>query len=168
MLRLRNEKSPPLIPSNVVGRTSEAGRYFVTLDVGESDGVAVGDPVVTGSGLVGTVAATSGNFCLVRTLLDNDSRIAARLIKASADGIVVAGENGNLSMRNVSRRYEVSKGEIVETSSLSSLVPPGIVVGIVSQATDELGDIFKQIKVEPSVDFFIHLGSVCDAIQSVK
>jgi len=153
MLKLRDEKPAPLLPANVVGRASEGGRYFITLDVGESDGVSPGDPVVTGSGLVGTVTATSANFCLVRTLLDSDSRIAARLMKASADGIIVAGEDGNLIMKNVSRRYDVSNGEIVETSSLSSLVPPGIEIGVVAEAIDETGNIFKQIKVEPAVDF---------------
>ncbi len=153
MLKLRNENSPPLIPANVVGRTLEGGRYFVTLDVGEGSGVAIGDPVVTGNGLVGTVTATSGNFCLVRTLLDSDSRITTRLVEASADGIIVKGENDNLDMKNVSRRYEVNKGDVVETSSLGSLVPPGIVIGVVIEATGEMGNIFKQIKVQPAVEF---------------
>jgi len=153
MLKLRNESSALLIPANVVGRTTEGGRYFITLDVGTNSGIVVRDPVVTGSGLVGTVTATSGNFCLVRTLLDGDSRIAARLMKASADGIIVAGENDALTMKNVSRRYDVTEGDIVETSSLSSLVPPGIEIGVITEATDETGNIFKQIKVEPVVDF---------------
>ncbi|MGO9482171.1 MAG: rod shape-determining protein MreC [Candidatus Kryptoniota bacterium] len=153
MLKLRDESSSPLIPANVVGRTSEGGKYFITLDAGEGNGVGIGDPVVTGGGLVGIVTAASGNFCLVRTLLDNESRIAARLMHASADGIIVTGENDNLNMRNVSRRYDVSKGEIVETSSLSSLVPPGIVIGVVAEATDETGNVFKQIEVQPAVDF---------------
>ncbi len=153
MLKLQNENPAPLIPANVVGRTSEGGRYFITLDAGEGSGVSVGDPVVSGSGLVGTVTAVSGNFCLVRTLLDSDSRIAARLMNASADGIIVTGENDNLTMKNVSRRYDVKKGDVVETSSLSSLVPPGIVIGIVMEATDQTGNIFKQIKVQSAVDF---------------
>jgi len=152
MLRLRNESATPLTPANVVGRTSEDGRYFITLDAGENNGVHIGDPVVSGSGLVGTVFAVSGNFCLVRSLLDNDSRIAARLVNASADGIIVPGELGNLEMKNVSRRYGVNKGDLIETSTLSSLVPPGIIVGVVTDAIDETGNIFKHIDVQPAVD----------------
>ncbi len=153
MLKFRNETSSPLIPANVVGRSTEGGKSYLTLDVGENNRVHVGDPVVSGNGLVGTIAAASGSFCLVRTLLDNDSRIAARLLNASADGIIVAGEFGGLSMKNVSRRYVVSEGDIVETSSLSSLVPPGIVIGFVSGAVDEAGNIFKEIEVRPAVNF---------------
>jgi rod shape-determining protein MreC len=153
MLRFRNETSAPLIPANVVGRSTEGGKNYLTLDAGETENVHIGDPVVSGNGLVGTVIAVSGNFSLVRTLLDTDSRIAARLLNASADGIVVAGEFGGLKMRNVSRRYAVKKGDIVETSSLSSLVPPGIIIGSVSDAVDETGNIFKEIEVQPSVDF---------------
>jgi rod shape-determining protein MreC len=153
MLKFRSETVAPLTPANVIGRSSEEGKCFVTLDVGENDNIRVGDPVVTGNGLVGTVVAVSRNFCLVRTLLDSDSRIAARLMNASADGIIVAGEIGQLGMKNVSRRYAVARGDIVETSSLSSLVPPGIIIGSVSSAADEAGNIFKEIEVQPAVDF---------------
>lgn len=153
MLKLKGLKPAPMIPANVVGRTSESGRYFVTLDVGFADGVSVNDPVVTGRGLVGIVMAVSGNYSLVRTLLDSDSRIAARLVSAASDGIIVAGGFGDLSMKNVSRRYSVGENDIVETSTLSSLVPPGIVIGIVAKATDEAGNIFKEIEVQPAVDY---------------
>ncbi|HEY9166804.1 MAG TPA: rod shape-determining protein MreC [Candidatus Kryptonia bacterium] len=153
MLKLKGLKPAPMIPANVVGRTSESGRYFVTLDVGSDDGVSVNDPVVTGRGLVGIVMAVSGNYSLVRTLLDSDSRIAARLVNAASDGIIVAGGFGDLSMKNVSRRYSVGENDIVETSTLSSLVPPGIVIGIVAKATDEAGNIFKEIEVQPAVDY---------------
>ncbi len=159
MLKFRSESTAPLTPANVVGRSTEEGKCFITLDVGENKNIRIGDPVVSGDGLVGTVIATSGNFCLVRTLLDSDSRIASRLVNASADGIVVAGEYGELIMKNVSRRFEVKIGDIVETSSLSSLVPPGIVIGTVSRAADETGNIFKEIEIRPSVD----LSSISDA-----
>lgn len=153
MLKFRSETTAPLIPANVVGRSTEEGKSYLTLDVGENDNVHVGDPVVSGDGLVGTIVAASGSFCLVRTLLDTDSRIAARLLKASADGIIVSGKFGGLSMKNVSRRYAVNKGDVVETSSLSSLVPPGIIIGSVSSTADEVGNIFKEIEVQPAVDF---------------
>jgi len=153
MLKLKSQSSAKLVPADVVGRTSESGRYLVTLDVGSDNGVEVNDPVVNGRGLVGIVSAVSGQFCLVKTLLDNDSRIAVRLVNAAADGIVVAGSFGQLEMRNVSRRYAISEGDLVETSTLSSLVPPGIVIGIVSRATDEPGNIFKEISVQPVVDY---------------
>ncbi len=153
MLKLREQSHTPLIPADVIGRTSDGGRYFVTLDAGSASGVRVGDPVVTGTGLVGIVFAVNDDFCLVRTLMDGDSRIASKLVNASADGLIVAGDFGQLAMKNVSRRYLVNPGDLVETSSLSSLVPPGIPIGMVTKATDEPGNIFKQIDVQPAVNF---------------
>ncbi len=152
MLNLRQQSKAPLIPADVIGRASDGGRYFLTLDVGSSSGVKVGDPVVTGAGLVGTVFEVNAEYSLVKSLLDNDSRIAAKLVNASADGLIVAGDFGQLTMKNVSRRYAVNPGDIVETSSLSSLVPPGIMIGRVTKASDEPGNIFKKIDVQPSVD----------------
>ena len=153
MLNLKSHLTTPLVPGSVVGRSSDGGRNFLTLDIGSDDGVHVGYPVVNGSGLVGIVSNVSGRFSLVRTLLDADSRIAARLVNATADGLIEAGSYGELKMSNVARRHDVKKGDIVETSTLSSLVPPGIVVGIVSKATDKPGNIFKEITVQPAVDF---------------
>ncbi len=153
MLKFREQTRSQLIPADVIGRSSEGGRYFLTLDAGSNSGVHAGDPVVTGTGLVGTVFAVNDDFSLVRTLLDGDSRIAAKLLNASADGLIVAGDYGQLAMKNVSRRYVVSPGDLVETSSLSSLVPPGIAIGMVTKSTDEPGNIFKKIDVQPAVDF---------------
>lgn len=153
MLKLRPQSHYPLIPANVIGRTAEGGRNFFTLDIGENSGVSVGDPVVTGTGLAGIVSAVSADFCLVRTLLDVDSRIAAKLVNASADGLIVAGSFGLLSMRNVARRYPVQPGDIVQTSSLSTLVPPGLSIGMVTKVKDQRGQLFKKIDVEPAVDY---------------
>jgi rod shape-determining protein MreC len=152
MLKFRDKTSAPLTPANVIGRSTEGGKSLLTLDVGGNDNVHVGDPVVSGSGLVGNVIVASGNFCLVRTLFDGDSRIAARLTTAAADGIVIAGKFGELAMKNISRRYVVGKGDVVETSALSTLVPAGIVIGFVSRTADETGNIFKEVDVQPAVD----------------
>ena len=36
---------------------------------------------------------------------------------------------------------------------MSTLVPPGIAVGMVTKAEDEPGDIFKKIDVQPAVNY---------------
>lgn len=153
MLKLQQNFGFKLFPANVVGRSADGGRNFITLDIGSKDSVQLNYPVVSGDGLVGIVIAVSPHFCLVQTLLDRESRIAARLVNASADGIVDAGSFGLLTMRNVPRRCEVKVGDIVETSSLSSLVPPNITIGTVTRAFDRRGDIFKEIEVVPAVNY---------------
>ncbi len=153
LLKLKQQGENRLTAADVIGRTLEGGRYLITLDAGSRLGVKVGDPVISGSGLVGNVMATSDNFSVVRTLLDNDSRISARLENASADGIVTAGEYGLLAMKNVPRRFEVKPGDVIETSTLSTVVPPGIIIGLVREATDVSGTIFKRIFVQPAVNY---------------
>lgn len=153
LLKMKEQSGNPTIPADVVGRSVEGGRNYVTIDAGTSDGVRNGDPVVAGSGLVGVILLAGENYSIVRTVLDNESRISARLVSASADGIVSAGENGLLSMNDVSRRFDVKPGDMVETSTLSSVVPPDIVIGVVANVSSEQGNIFKRIRVQPSVDF---------------
>ncbi|MGC8596207.1 MAG: rod shape-determining protein MreC [Candidatus Kryptoniota bacterium] len=152
MLNLQQNSGYKLSPANVIGRSVDGGRNLMTLDIGSADSVRMNYPVVSGDGLVGIVIAVTPHYSLVQTLLDKESRIAARLVGASADGIIDAGEFGLLSMKNVPRRYEVKVGDIVETSTLSSLVPPDITIGTVSRAYDKRGDIFKEIEVLPAVD----------------
>ncbi len=153
MLNLKQQSSVPLIAAGVVGRVTDGGKNFVTINVGTKDGIQEGEPVMSGSGLVGTIYLAGEDFSIVRTLMDNSSRISARVVNDSTDGIVTAGEQGALELKDVSRRHHVRPGNIVETSTLSSISPPGIIIGTVTSASNRPGSIFKEVTLEPAVDF---------------
>ena len=50
------------VAGHVIARSPTVWYADVTIDVGSGDGVAVGNPVVNGDGLVGTVDAVTGGW----------------------------------------------------------------------------------------------------------
>jgi rod shape-determining protein MreC len=139
----------------------------ITIAAGSHDGVSVGDVVVapTGGhsgGLVGTVDRVATNVALVTLLTDDQSRVtAADLTSPTAVGIVKRGGGGSdvLILDRVLKQKAVRVGDTIITAgtlgstTLKSTFPRGIPIGTVTSESDTDVNAFKNIQVEPLVDF---------------
>jgi rod shape-determining protein MreC len=139
----------------------------ITIAAGSHDGVSVGDVVVapTGGhsgGLVGTVDRVATNVALVTLLTDDQSRVtAADLTSPTAIGIVKRGGGGSdvLILDRVLKQKAVRVGDTIITAgtlgstTLKSMFPRGIPIGTVTSESDTDVNAFKNIQVEPLVDF---------------
>jgi rod shape-determining protein MreC len=139
----------------------------VTIAAGSQDGVSAGDVVVapTGGqsgGLVGTVDRVAANVARVTLLTDDQSRVtAADLTSPTAIGIVKRGGGGSdvLILDRVLKQKAVRVGDTIITAgtlgstTLKSMFPRGIPIGTVTSESDTDVNAFKNIQVEPLVDF---------------
>ena len=139
----------------------------VTIAAGSQDGVSTGDVVVapTGGhsgGLVGTVDRVATNVARVTLLTDDQSRVtAADLTSPTAIGIVKRGGGGSdvLILDRVLKQKAVRVGDTIITAgtlgstTLKSMFPRGIPIGTVTSESDTDVNAFKNIQVEPLVDF---------------
>jgi rod shape-determining protein MreC len=126
----------------------------VQIGKGESDGVGVDMPVVTGAGLVGRVLEVSRDRSTVLLITDPQSGVGVRIEKSSATGVVKGrGDRNTVRADFVDPNADVTKGEIVYTSGQqNSPFPSAIPVGTVSKATTTRGDLQQDILVKPLVD----------------
>ena len=152
LLALKNATKYPLIPGTVVSKTVTTSQSTITLNVGKNDGVKPGMPVITDQGLVGIVYDTSDDFCIVRTLINIDIKIAVKDERSRIDGIM-KWNGDNLVIINVPKTYDVKEGDRIITSEISSIVPVPIPVGVVTGLTNVSSGIFNEAKVQPFVDF---------------
>lgn len=152
LLALKERSAFTYIAANVIGKNSQPMRNTITIDVGASDGVKYNMPVVTDAGLVGRVVGISGSYAVAQLLLHKDMRVSARVQRPRADGILY-WDGEEFFLKNVPRTQDVQQGDVVLTSSFSTIFPAGIKVGVVSSATIEPAALFQTIKVEPAVDF---------------
>ena len=153
LLGLKETTKYGLIPAKVVGKTLDLLRNTITLNVGETDGVSPGMPIITDAGLVGKVTATSAGYAIGQVILNSDFRASARAQRSRVDGIL-AWEGGRYSLlKNVAKMRDIKVGDMLETSEYSSLFPSNIRIGVVRSVTEEPGSLFKTIEVENAVDF---------------
>ncbi|MCX7833076.1 MAG: rod shape-determining protein MreC [Ignavibacteria bacterium] len=154
MLNFKTGFPYSLISARIVNKSLVQSRNTMTINVGESDGVKIGMPVITDDGLVGRVISTSNGYSIVQILLNKDLKISVKDQRSRIDGILNYDGASNLTVMNIRKNADVNEGDIFITSDYSSNFPSGIPVGIVSESGN-LDNLFKKIILTPLVNFEI-------------
>ncbi|MEJ5262570.1 MAG: rod shape-determining protein MreC [Ignavibacterium sp.] len=152
MLALKDTSGFPLVSASVVSKSFSRVQGTITLNVGSSDSVKVGMPVITDKGLVGIIYSVSGNYSIARTLQNVDLKITVKDERTRENGLM-KWNGERLVIVNVPKTYQIKKGDRIVTSELSSLVPFPIPVGIAAGSINVETGIFNEIQVIPFVDF---------------
>jgi rod shape-determining protein MreC len=141
------------VPSRVIGRSGSSWNATITINRGSDSGVALGQTVVSGQGLVGQISAVTTNSSQVLLIIDHTSHVEAKLQNGAASGTVVGSINGMLEMDFVDKDQKVLKNDAVVTSGTGKLFVKGIPIGVVDEAADQEVEYFKRISITPFVDF---------------
>ena len=152
MLALKESSSINLTPAKIIGKNLNLLRNTITLNVGEHDGIEIGNPIVTGEGLVGRIIGVSGGYSIAQLVLNVDFRSSAKVQRSRVDGII-AWDGKTLLLKEIAKSLDVKEGDAVITSEYSNAFPSGIKIGIVSKITDIPNSLFKKIEVIPTVNF---------------
>ena len=147
------------LAARVIARAPSQFEQQIVVSAGKNDGVTKHDAVVTADGLVGEVTKVASHVAQVTLLTDETSAVSAIDIRTNAAGIAQHGQSeSSLILDRVTKDQVVDKGDVVVTSGfrsgdLSSLYPRGIPVGVVTSAGQSDTDVYKQIQLDPFVDF---------------
>ena len=142
------------IGAKLVNATFNRTKNYLTLDRGLKNGIWKEMGVCSPDGIVGLVQDLSGQFAIVITLINVDSRISAKIKKNSYYGSLQwDGVDYRYSYLNdIPYHVEVNEGDTIVTSGLSKIFPEGITVGYVESVDKETANFLK-IKVRLDVDF---------------
>lgn len=148
------------VAARVISRSPSQFVRQVVVTAGSNDGVRLYDAVVTADGLVGHVTKVARNVSLVTLLTDETSAASGLDLKSRATGIVRHGQSSGdgLILDRVTKDQVINRGDIVVTAGwrsgkLTDTYPKGIPIGSVTSVGQLDTDLFKQVQVEPFVDF---------------
>ena len=132
------------IPARIVKNSTRMLKNYIVLNRGAKDGVMIDDAVITDSSVVGMIVDVSAHFSLCRSILHTDSYVSARFTSNDYHGSVVwnGKDRTRVSMQDVSRVASITVGDTVITDSRSSLLPEGLVVGVVESFTIPESDFY--------------------------
>jgi rod shape-determining protein MreC len=143
----------------VIARSPTLWRSGVTIDVGSGDGVRVDDPVISGDGVVGRIAATEPGSSQVMLLTDHASAISGKVLPAGVQGVVKpeVGDPEHLILDFIDSTKRVHGGQTVVTAGwraqgLASLFPPGLPVGEITKASVVEQEANEQVDLRPFAD----------------
>jgi rod shape-determining protein MreC len=132
----------------------------IGIAAGSKSGIRLHDPVATADGLVGEVTAVYPHAARVTLLTDPSSNVSAvDLTSAKAHGLVHTAQGGaSLVLDWVTKDKVVHVGDTIITAGsligrFGSIYPRGIRVGVVTSVGQTDTQPFKQIQVDPFVDF---------------
>ncbi len=151
----------------VIAKSPSQWEAWVLIDRGTADDkrLKVGMPVVgatprvgealPGKGLVGKIVELDAHTAKVQLLTDSQSAVSARIQSSRAEGILHGSMEGKLTMDYVERDLAVDPKLVVVTSGYGGVYPAGVPIGLVSSVGEETINIYKEIEVQPFVDFSV-------------
>jgi rod shape-determining protein MreC len=141
--------------ANVIGKSADYAQNSFLLNVGEKNGIWVGQPVVAENGLlIGKIIKVGRYSSLVLLLNDDMSKIAAKIQTESKTGGVLEGEYGlGIRMKYIPKTDTIAPHDLVVTSGLEKLIPAGILIGEVERVDNEPEALFQEASIKSLLDF---------------
>jgi rod shape-determining protein MreC len=153
LLQFKNTTDQPVIAAQVIGMDPTGWFQSVIIDKGENAGIKLNMPVVNAEGVVGKLVAVSYNYSKVLLIIDQNSAVDCIIQRSRDNGIVKGLSSKVCTLDYVLKSSDVRVGDIVVTSGLGGVFPKGIPVGEVIDVKDPAGELFKDVKIRPVVDF---------------
>jgi rod shape-determining protein MreC len=142
--------------ATVVARdTSEWGRTL-TLNKGAERGIEVGQCVISSEGfLVGIISEAGTNWATVRTLIDTSMSAGAKVSRtaqtAVAEGDWHSMREGRLRLNFLPLGSDIQHDDIVLTSGLGGIYPPGLPIGRVAGVVADMSGQMEYAELIPMV-----------------
>ncbi|MGC8858714.1 MAG: rod shape-determining protein MreC [Ignavibacteria bacterium] len=152
LLNFKEKSHLSLVGGKIINKSLVQTRNTITLNIGESDSVFIGMPVITDDGLVGRIVATSAHYSIAQILLNRDLKVTVKDQRSRIDGILSYDGSSDLLVKNVPKSADVSVGDVIITSEYSNLFPPGIPVAVVVEV-GHLDNLFRKVVAVPLVNF---------------
>jgi len=122
----------------------------IVLDKGLQQGIVNGQPVIDSAGVVGQVTRVFPLSSELTLLTDRHIAIPVQVqrngLRAIASG---SGQGGRMELRYLSVNADLKEGDLVVTSGLDSVYPPGLPVGKILTVDRSGSGNFARILVEP-------------------
>lgn len=123
----------------------------IVLDRGSRNGVALGQPVIDDIGVVGQVTRVFPFSSEVTLLTDKDQAIPVQVVRSGLRSVAYGGgQSGMLDLRFMATNADIQSGDVLVTSGIDGIYPPGLAVAKVARIESKSTDAFAHILCQPT------------------
>ena len=145
------------LPAEVLYEAADPYSRKVVIDRGTQDGVVAGAPVINDAGVLGQVTHVYPLTAEVTLLADKDAAIPVLNTRtqqrsAAFGGAVSAAPGGGMELRFMSGNADVQIGDVLQTSGLDGIYPPGLPVARVVAVERRVESGFARITLTPAAN----------------
>jgi rod shape-determining protein MreC len=149
------------LAAEIIGRDPDNLFSAFIINKGKQQGIQSNMPVIAYQNgvqaLVGKIVQTGQFESLVMPLYDASSFVSARFSQSRYEGIVEGQGNPDTSliMRFIQKRArdEIAFGDMIITSGMGGIYPPGLTIGRVSRVRYQEYETSMEVELEPAIDF---------------
>ncbi|GMV02953.1 MAG: rod shape-determining protein MreC [Burkholderiaceae bacterium] len=150
LLAMRERTAIRSAVAEVLYDTRDAFSRRLVLDKGQQNGVIAGQPVIDASGVVGQVTRVYPLSSEVTLVTDRRSTIPVEIRRTGERSVAFGGSpDGTIELRYLRTSADVREGDLLVTSGLDGLFPPGLPVGTV-RSIEAGSSAFVRVLVEPA------------------
>ncbi|CAB5718767.1 rod shape-determining protein MreC [Delftia tsuruhatensis] len=153
LLQLRERLTTPGTAAEVIYDSPDVYTRRVVIDRGQVDGIAQGSPVLDEKGVVGQVTRVYPLRAEVTLLIDRDQAIPVFNPRTGARSVAYGDPSplrtGGIELRFMPSNADVQEGDLLTTSGVDGLYPPGLPVAKVVSVERRADSAFSRIYCEP-------------------
>ncbi|HEX2547469.1 MAG TPA: rod shape-determining protein MreC [Ramlibacter sp.] len=153
LLELRGRLNSPSLTAEVLYDAADPYTRKVVIDKGMAQGVESGSPVIDESGVLGQVTRVHPLIAEVTLVTDADQAIPVINTRTGIRGIAYGDANrygsGGLELRYMAANADVQPGDLLTTSGVDGVYPPGIPVAKVARVERRPDSAFARIVCFP-------------------
>jgi len=156
LLQYQDQHEWSLLPAQIIGHDASVWPGDLFLDRGERDGVFPYQSAVTITNekelcYVGRIIAVGATSATLRPLLLPGIKVPAQLQDSGRRGVILAGNGtGTCQLLYLPPEISVRLGETVISSGEVAIMPPGLLLGIITDITAGEASAFPEVTVTPS------------------
>jgi rod shape-determining protein MreC len=153
LLQLRSAQTQPSIAARIVAETPDPYAARVVIDKGRMDGVSAGAAVVDANGVYGQVTTVYPFSSEVTLVTDSNHATPVMNARTGVRGVLFGAKKGAVSMlemRYVNANADVQSGDLLLTSGIDGVYPPGLHVATVNPLPDTQNMNYNTLYCTPS------------------
>lgn len=151
LLAAKERTAVPSVLGEVLYEARDAFSHRLVLDKGSFQGVLPGQPVIDDGGVVGQVTRVTQLTAEVSLLTDRDQMIPVQVLRNGIRAIAFGGETpGRLGLRFMAANADIQEKDILVTSGIDGIYPPGLPVATVEKVERDAAYGFAKIICQPS------------------
>lgn len=152
LLGLREQLATQVVAAEVLYDAADPYTRKVIIDKGMAQGVDLGSPVVDESGVLGQVTRVHPLVSEVTLVVDRDLAIPVLNVRTGARSVAygdpVLGGSG-LELRFMGSNSDVQQGDMLTTSGVDGVYPPGLPVATITRIERRAESAFAKIYCTP-------------------
>ncbi|WP_066556680.1 rod shape-determining protein MreC [Croceicoccus bisphenolivorans] len=167
LLGVRETDGKAVTAARLIGSTASSTRRFALLSAGKRDGVQVGQPVRSATGLVGRVLEVGNRTARVLLITDGESVVPVRRVNGDISGFAQGQADGTLIIRLIDLGINpLRKGDVLVTSGSGGLYRPNVPVATVANVTRD--GAVARIVSDPAASEFVVVEPIWQPITELR